>query len=363
MLIDGYNPLDNKMFQIMNEKSEIVKEEYMPELSDDDLRFLHRTMRLSRVIDNRALSLQRQGRMLTYAPNLGQEATQVGSAFAFRKTDWAAVAFRELGVYLIKGVPIAKSLQYWYGNEWGSHFEEEYHILPVSIPISSQYLHATGIAMATRFRGEDDAVIAYTGDGGTSEGDFHEALNFAAVFKAPIVFVIQNNQYAISVPRSKQTMSENLAMKSVAYGMKGILVDGNDIFAMIQATREALAYAREHGPVLIEAYTYRMGAHTTSDDPTKYRADEEVVEWSEKDPITRLEHYMEHKGLWKEEDLEPLVEELDQEVVKAYQSIEHTSDTEIEDIFKYHYEKMTPQLEEQLASYLEFVEGANRDEK
>lgn len=217
--------------------------------------------------------------------------------------------------------------------------------------------------MATRFRGEKDVVMTYIGDGGTSEGDFHEALNFAAVFKAPVVFIVQNNQYAISVPRSKQTASENIAMKSVAYGMPGILVDGNDIFAMIAATKKAVEYARDNGPVLIEAYTYRLGAHTTSDDPTKYRTDDEVAEWSKKDPITRLEKYMEEKGLWKEEQLEPLLEELDAEVMKAYEAIEHTSDTKIEEIFQYHYETMTPQLEEQMASYLAYLEGAEQNGK
>lgn len=363
MQIDKFNPLDNKMFQVMNEKGEIVDSDNMPEVSDEEIRTLYTIMRKSRVIDEIALSLQRQGRMLTYAPNIGQEAAQVGSAYALKKTDWGVPAFRELGMWLIKGWPVEKILQYWYGNEWGSHMEEDTRLLPVSVPIASHFQHAVGIGMATRFRNEDDVVMAYTGDGGTSQGDFHEALNFAGVYKTPTVFVVQNNQYAISVPRSMQTASENLAMKAIAYGMPGIYVDGNDIFAMLTVSRKAVEYAREHGPVLIEAYTYRMGAHTTSDDPTKYRTDEDVEPWKEKDPILRLERYMLEKGLLKEDEIEPMIEDMREEVMGAYRSIEHTSDTELEDIFAYHYEEMTPQLQEQLDEYKAYLEGAESNGK
>ena len=212
-------------------------------------------------------------------------------------------------------------------------------------------------------REEDDVTMAYTGDGGTSQGDFHEALNFAGVFKTPTVFVVQNNQFAISVPRSKQTASENFAMKAIAYGMPGILVDGNDIFAMLAASRAAVEYARTTGPVLIEAYTYRMGAHTTSDDPTKYRKDEELEPWKEKDPILRLERYMIREGLLKEEEIEPMIEEFEKEVMDAYKRIENDSDTEIEEIFAYHYEEMTPQLKDQLEEYRAYLEGAEANGK
>ncbi len=212
--------------------------------------------------------------------------------------------------------------------------------------------------MASKIKGEKSVAIGYVGDGGTSHGDFHEALNFAKVFDAPVVFIIQNNQYAISTHRSIQTKSENLALKAVAYGMPGILVDGNDIFAMYAATKEAIERARNgQGPTLIEAYTYRLGAHTTSDDPTKYREDEEVEKWKDKDPILRFEIYLKNKGILTDELKEKTLEKLEKDVMSTFESIENKSDTELDDIFKYHYETMPPQLEEQLNEYKSFLEG------
>lgn len=357
MQIDKFNPLEDEMIQVMDENGEIVNDELMPDISDDEILSLYKVMRRSRAMDTVALSLQRQGRMLTYAPNLGQEAAQVGSAYPLKKTDWAVPAFRELGMWLMKGWEPAKILQYWYGSEWGSHHDEDIRLLPVAVPISSQYQHAVGIAMASKFKKEDDVTMAYTGDGGTSQGDFHEALNFAAVFKTPNVFVIQNNQYAISVPRVKQTASKNLAMKALAYGMPGLLVDGNDLLAMVSISQQAVEYAREKGPVLIEAYTFRMGAHTTSDDPTKYRTDDDVEPWKAKDPMVRLEKYLIKKELLTEEAIESLVEEFEKEVMEAYKSIEKSSDTPVEEIFSYHYDTMTPQLQEQLDDYQAFLKG------
>lgn len=356
MLITTFNPLEDDMIQVMDEHGEIQRPDLMPDLAGEDILELYKTMLRARTIDNAALSLQRQGRLLTYAPNQGQEAAQVGSAFALKKTDWAVSAFRELGMWLIKGWTVEKIFQYWYGSEWGSHFGEEIRLLPISVPISSQLPHAVGIAMAAKFRGEDDAVIAYTGDGGTSQGEFHEALNFAAVAKTANVFFIQNNQYAISIPREKQTASKNLALKAIAYGMPGVLVDGNDVFAVLAVTKAALDHARLEGPVLIEAYTFRMGAHTTSDDPTKYRSDEDVKPWLNRDPIQRMERYLLKNDLIKEEEIESFKESFHQEAMRAYESIEHTSDTEIEEIFSYHYAEMTPQQQDQLNEYRAFIE-------
>lgn len=358
MLIEKFNPLEDEMIQVMNEEGDIIHPELMPELQDEEIRTLYKTMQKTRVMDSIALSLQRQGRMLTYAPNLGQEAAQVGSGYALKKTDWAVPAFRELGMWLSKGWKPEKILQYWYGNEWGSHTGEDLRLLPVSVPIASQFQHAVGIGMATRMQKEEDVIMAYVGDGGTSQGDFHEALNFAAVFETPNVFIIQNNQYAISVPIKKQTASKNLALKALAYGMPGILVDGNDIFAMLAVSRAAVDYARKKGPVLIEAFTFRMGAHTTSDDPTKYRTEEAVNPWKSKDPVLRLEKYMLKKGLLKEEEIKGILDALEKEIMDAYKAIEFTSDTKVEEIFAYHYEKMTPQLQEQLEEYQAYLKGA-----
>lgn len=358
MRLEDYNPLDNIAYQVMDKDGNIIEGMEAPKFTDDELVYLFRTMMFTRVIDEKALSYQRQGRMLTYAPNTGQEAAQIGSAYAMEKEDWLVPAFRELGAWLIKGVPLRNIYLYWYGNEWGSYMPDGVRVLPISVPIASQLQHATGIAMANNIKGEKSVSVGYVGDGGTSEGDFHEALNFAAVFKAPVVFVIQNNQYAISTRRVVQTMSDNLAQKAVAYGMPGILVDGNDVFAMYLATKEAIYRARRgEGPTLIEAYTYRLGAHTTSDDPTKYRENEEVEEWKLKDPLLRFKLYLEKKGLVNEEWIEKTKQELEVEVMSTFESIENKSDTEIDDIFKYHYATMTPQLEEQLKEYKSFLQG------
>jgi pyruvate dehydrogenase E1 component subunit alpha len=361
MRFEDYNPLDEKHYQIMDGKGKIVLEEDLPSFSDEELLYLYKTMLYSRTVDEKALSYQRQGRMLTYAPNLGQEATQVGSAYAMEKEDWLVPAFRELGAWLVRGVPLKNIYLYWYGNEWGSYMPEGVKVLPVSVPIASQFQHATGIGMASTIKGKKDVVVTYVGDGGTSEGDFHESLNFASVFKAPVVFIVQNNQYAISVPRKTQTASKTIAQKAIAYGMPGILVDGNDIFAMYAATKEAIDRARKgEGPTLIEAFTYRLGAHTTSDDPTKYREDSEVEEWKEKDPIERLKNYLQEKEILTQDWEDKTLKEIDEEVVSTFQEIEETSDTKIEDIFKYQYAEMTPQLEEQLNNYKAFLEGGKK---
>ncbi|MBU5312846.1 pyruvate dehydrogenase (acetyl-transferring) E1 component subunit alpha [Tissierella carlieri] len=358
MRFEDYNPLEEKHYSILNVDGEVLKEEDLPSLSNDELLYLYKTMLYSRIIDEKALSYQRQGRMLTYAPNIGQEAAQVGSAYAMEKEDWLVPAFRELGAWLIRGVPLKNIYLYWYGNEWGSYMPEDVKVLPVSVPIASQYQHAAGIGMANNIKEEKNVVVTYVGDGGTSHGDFHEALNFAAVFKAPVVFIIQNNQYAISVSRKQQTMSKTLAQKAIAYGMPGIVVDGNDIFAMYSATKEAIDRARNgEGPTLIEAFTYRLGAHTTSDDPTLYRKDEEVQEWWKKDPILRFKKYLLNKNILTEEWEEKTKKELEIDVMSTFEEIENKSDTLIEDIFKYHYETMPPQLEEQLEDYKAFLEG------
>ena len=358
MNLTDHDPRIEEPYVILGENGKIVNNDNVPPFSDEELKYLYKTMVYTRIIDEKAVSYQRQGRMLTYAPNTGQEAAQVGSAYALEKKDWLVPAFRELGGWLIKGVPLKNIYMYWYGNEWGSHMPADVNMLPVSIPIASQLEHATGIAMANTIKGEDGVVLAYVGDGGTSAGDFHEALNFAAVFKAPVIFLIQNNQFAISVPRAMQTNSKTLAQKAIAYDIPGILVDGNDIFAMYDITKKAVERAREGlGPTLIEAYTYRLGAHTTSDDPTKYRKDEEVEEWRVKDPLTRFELYLLDQGIITQDYIKELKAELEKEVGTTFESIENTSDTEVEDIFKYHYETMTPQLQEQLDEYKSFLEG------
>lgn len=356
MLVEQYGPLQGTMLQIMDEEGVILQADLVPDRQDKEWLESYKTMLKTRSADNKALQLQRQGRMLTYAPNTGQEAAQVGSAAAMAAGDWLVPAFRELGAWLTRGVDLEHVYLYWYGNELGSKFPPDVRVLPISVPIGSQLQHAVGIAMASNIKGEDDVTVAYVGDGGTSIGDFSEALNFAGVFNAPVVFIIQNNQYAISVSRKEQTKAETLVQKAVAAGIPGVLVDGNDLMAMYAATKEAINRARNSGgPTLIEAYTYRLGAHTTSDDPTKYREDQEVEEWQTKDPIKRMKAYLIAKGLWSEEEDASLIEQYDEEALEIFRTVEASGETELEDIFKYHFEEMPPHLTEQYDGYVQYL--------
>ncbi|NLM54618.1 MAG: pyruvate dehydrogenase (acetyl-transferring) E1 component subunit alpha [Firmicutes bacterium] len=358
MLTKRFDPLKGERLQIMDPEGKIVAPDLKPDLSDERVLELYRVMLLTRAADNKALQLQRQGRMLTYAPNTGQEAAQVGSAAALQETDWLVPAFRELGAWLLRRVSLDKIYLYWYGNEWGSHYPENVRVLPISIPIGSQLNHAVGIALASKLKGEGDVTMTYVGDGGTSIGDFSEALNFAGVFSAPVVFVVQNNQYAISVKRSIQTKAATLAQKAVAAGIPGIQVDGNDLFAVYAAASEAVGRARAgEGPTLIEAYTYRLGAHTTSDDPTKYREDEEVAVWLPKDPMKRLKQYLITQGVWSEEQDKAQTAEYEAYALDVFRKIEETGEPNVEDLFKYTYADMPEHLVEQYNEYVQYLEG------
>jgi pyruvate dehydrogenase E1 component alpha subunit len=307
MLFKEFDAQKDKMFRVMDNEGKITNSKWKPDITDEFVLESYKFMNFARLADAMAVSFQRQGRMYTYPPNLGQEAIHCAIGKQVRKQDWLVSAFREMGLWLLKGARLSDLYLYWGGYEDGSLFSGAPNILPVSVPIASQLTHAVGIGYAINYRKEDSVVFAFVGDGGTSQGDFHESLNFAAVWKVPVIFVIQNNQYAISVPVAKQTASKNLAVKAVAYGMPGIKVDGNDFFALYKATEEAINHAKSgKGPVLLEALTYRRGAHTTSDDPSLYRTDKEEKEWEEKDPLKRMRGYLASKGLWKEGDDEPL---------------------------------------------------------
>jgi len=276
-----------------------------PDIPRDDLKRLYRAMLLARRFDERMLRLQRQGRIGTFAPIKGQEAAQLGSVSALRRTDWMVPSFRETGSMLWRGWPIEKILLFFAGYLEGGQPTPDQHDLPVCIPVATQLPHAVGLAYAAQYRGDDAVVMAYCGDGATSEGDFHEAVNFAGVWHVPVVFVVQNNQWAISVPLKKQTHSRTIAQKALAYGFPGLQVDGNDVLAVYAASREAVERARRgEGPTLIECVTYRLSMHTTSDDPTKYRSAEEVTAWERKDPLTRFGAYLQKRNL-----LDPGLEE------------------------------------------------------
>ena len=323
----------------------------MPELKEADVLKLYGAMCLARLFDENAFLLQREGRISSYAPSSGQEADQIGSAYALKPTDWMAVAYRQNPAIYMRGIPLEKILQYWGGDEMGCSFGREYRTLPVCIPIATQLVHGVGLAHAAKIKKEKIAVITYSGDGSTSEGDFNVALNWAGVFKLPIVFVVENNQYAISLPRQQQTASQTIAQKAFAFGFDGVQVDGNDVFAVYKVTKEALDKAREGGgPTLIESVTYRLSDHTTSDDASRYRAQQEVDTWRKRDPILRLRNYMISEKIWDDEREAKLVVQCKQTIKDIVNRFESLSLPTIDDIFRYTYAEMPPHLVEQLES-------------
>ncbi|MGH7353848.1 MAG: pyruvate dehydrogenase (acetyl-transferring) E1 component subunit alpha [Candidatus Rokuibacteriota bacterium] len=315
-----------------------------PKLSDDELRRLHHAMVLGRRLDERMVRLQRQGRIGTFAPIKGQEASQLGSAFTLRPTDWMVPSFRETVAMIWRGWPIEKLLLFFAGYLEGSQPAPDQRDLPITIPVATQLPHAVGLAYAAQYRGDDAVVMAYFGDGATSEGDFHEALNFAGVWHVPIVFVCQNNQWAISVPLKKQTHSRTIAQKALAYGFNGVQVDGNDVLAVYTASREAVDRARAgDGPTLIECVTYRLGMHTTADDPTKYRSQEEVEAWERKDPLTRFAQYLKTKGLLDDS----LEADVDAEIAAAVARFEATPPADPLTMFDHVHGEIPPDLRAQ----------------
>ena len=344
----------------MDNEGKIINDKWKPDISDDQLLEAYKFMNFSRTADLMSVSYQRQGRMYTYPPNLGQEAIGTAAGFVMREQDWLVPAFRELPAWMLKGAKLRDIFLMWGGNEEGNRFSEVPNFLPSAVPISSQLVHAVGVGFSMKFQKKDSVVFTFVGDGGTSQGDFHEALNFAAVWKVPVVFIIQNNQFAISVPLSKQTASKSLAVKSVAYGMPGIQVDGNDYFAIYRAIDDAAKYAGSgNGPVLIEAVTYRKGAHTTSDDPSLYRTKEEEQEWDKTDPLNRLRKHLVSRKLWKAKDDEALNEGYKKEVDEEFLAYEKHARPVLEDVFKYHYEEMPEHLKQQMVAYEKYENWEN----
>ena len=273
-------------------------ESLLPDLQEAEIRRLYELLVLSRTFDSRALSLQREGRIGTYPSILGQEASQVGSAFALEGSEWIFPSFRETAMFITLGYPLHLLFRYWGGDERGQKIPDNLNIFPICVSVATQIPHAVGAAMGGKVRGDNRPAVCYFGDGSTSKGDFHEGLNLAGVFQLPVVFICQNNQWAISVSVKRQTAAATLAQKAIAYGFTGVQVDGNDVFAVLLAAREALAKAKGGGgATLIECVTYRISDHTTADDSARYRSVEEVEVWRRRDPILRLERFMAKKGL------------------------------------------------------------------
>lgn len=326
-----------------------------PVLDDELLLKLYRHMLLARRFDEFQVKLQHQGRLGTFAPSSGQEAAQLGAVAALRDADWVVPSFREMPAALWRGAPLAQLLLYNAGYNEGADPGEASRTLPVSIPVGSQIPHAVGLAYAAHYHGRDDVALTFFGDGATSEGDFHEALNFAGVFNTPTIFLCQNNQWAISVPREHQSHTKTLAQKAIAYGMPGLQVDGNDLLAVYAATCEAVERARKgDGPTLIECFTYRLSPHTTADDPHRYRNKEEEESWKKCEPLRRFRHYLEGKGLLEEEAVVSMEATIRDEINQAWESTEQRMQTMTDSavIFDHHYAEMPPYLELQRRDFV-----------
>ncbi|MFZ5492590.1 MAG: pyruvate dehydrogenase (acetyl-transferring) E1 component subunit alpha [Pseudomonadota bacterium] len=289
-----------------------------PRVGAAALRRLYGQMVLSRRFDERAVRLQRTGQLGTYASSLGHEALYVGVADVMRAEDVLLPTYREAGALMVRGVPLEQLLAYWGGDERGSRFAGPNGDFPYCVPIATQCTHAAGVASALRLRGEKRVAVCFVGDGGTSKGDFYEALNLAGVWQLPLVFVIANNQWAISVPLSKQTACATLAQKAIAGGVPGEQVDGNDLVAVRQVVGRAVSRARRgDGPTVVEGLTYRLGDHTTSDDARRYRPEAEVSAAWQRDPLPRLREFMAGQGAWSAADEERLIADCNAKVEAA----------------------------------------------
>ncbi|MFJ7936030.1 pyruvate dehydrogenase (acetyl-transferring) E1 component subunit alpha [Sporosarcina sp. NPDC096371] len=337
--------------RIVDDEGFFVDASFDKQIDEQLVQELYYHMLRIRTFDRKAINLQRQGRLGTYAPFEGQEAAQVGSALALNANDWVFPTYRDHGATITFGKSMATTFLYWNGRVEGCKAPADRNVFPPAVPIATQLPHAAGAAWAEKKRGTPNAAIAYFGDGATSEGDFHEGLNFASVFKVPVVFFNQNNGYAISVPIEKQMNSATIAQKSVAYGIPGFRIDGNDCFAVYFTTKEAFDNARcGNGPTLIEAVTWRKGAHTTADDPSKYRPAQQGKDIV--DPLTRLELFMKNYGYWNEEWIQATQEKTTREVEVAVEEMEKFPPPNVEDVFNHVYAEMPAQLAEQKEAYL-----------
>jgi 2-oxoisovalerate dehydrogenase E1 component alpha subunit len=308
----------------------------------------YRRMVVGRRFDAQATALTKQGRLAVYPSSHGQEACQIGGVLALRDADWMFPTYRESMALVARGIDPVQALTLLRGDWHCGYDPTSTRTAPQCTPLATHSLHAAGLAYAARRRGEDTVALAFVGDGGTSEGDFHEALNFAAVFQAPVVFLVQNNRYAISVPLAKQTAAPSLAHKGVGYGVRSEQVDGNDLAAVLAVLRHAVDSARTDGrPFLVEAHTYRIEAHTNADDATRYRDAAEVAAWEARDPIQRLETYLAASGVLADEDVGAARQEAEAFANRLRERMNEDPDVDPEELFTHVFAEPTPQLREQ----------------
>jgi len=331
-----------------------VDDKLDPDLPAEELKRIHRAMVLTRKLDERMLNMQRQGQMGTFAPGFGQEATQIGQVYPLQSQDWFSPSYRSFGAQLWRGWTIPGLLLLWDGFFEGFEIPDGVNDLPFSIVIGSHVAPAVGVAMAMRSKQRDEVMVVNFGDGASSQGIVSESLNFAAVYKAPCVFICENNGWAISVPTEKQTAVAEFARRGPGFGIPSIRVDGNDILAMVVATQNAVERARNgEGPTFIEAVTYRMSLHTTADDPKVYRSDDDVKRWEGKCPIARFEAYLQNKGVLSADDCERIANECEQEVLEGREEFRQRATANPREVFDYMYDQMPPELREQQQEYFQ----------
>lgn len=342
-----------KTFQILDEEGKVVNEEAMPDLSEDELKELMTRMVYTRILDQRSIALNRQGRLGFYAPTAGQEASQLGSQYALEKEDFILPGYRDVPQLIWHGLPLYKAFLFSKGHYVGNQMPEGVNAFSPQIIIGAQYVQAAGVALGMKKRKQNAVAITYTGDGGTSQGDFYEGMNFAGAFNAPAIFVVQNNFFAISTPVEKQTAADTLAQKAVAAGIEGIQVDGMDVLAVYAATKDARERAvNGEGPTLIELLTYRYGPHTMAgDDPTRYRTEDLDNEWEKKDPLVRFRKFLEDKGIWSEEEENEVIEKAKEEIKEAIKLADNEPKQKVTDLIANMYEELPVNLQEQMEEY------------
>ena len=317
-------------------------------IPDDDVVRLYEHMSICRHFDEVAFKLQRSGRMGTYPENRGQEAVSLGAAYVLRPDDWMVPCYRENAGLFWRGLPMELILLHWMGDERGNEIPRDLAMTPQAIPIGTQMLHAVGLAWAAKYQGQDRIACTFFGDGASSEGDCHEALNFAANLNIPVVFVCQNNGWAISVPTKIQCSAPTVAQRGLAYGMHCVQCDGNDLFAVAKVVREAAERARsEQRPTFIEAITYRVGDHTAADDARRYREQDVVETWKKRDPLLRLRQYLTERDRWDDAREKAIVARAKEEVAGAVKQAEEITDPVTSDMFDSLYETLSPDLEAQ----------------
>ncbi|PPE04124.1 thiamine pyrophosphate-dependent dehydrogenase E1 component subunit alpha [Williamsoniiplasma lucivorax] len=355
--IGKFDPLKNEQVRIMDENGKIINKDLMPKINDEKLVEAYKLMCLSRTQDYYQNKQQRLGKILSFLSSTGQEAGEIAYAMHVRQgKDWFLPAYRNNAAWLATGIPMKNIMMYWMGNERANIPPAGVKNLPINIVIGSQYSHAAGIAFAEKFNNKsDNVVLTTTGDGGSSQGEVYESLNFAQLKKLPVIFVIEDNKWAISNPSSNATAALNFAVKGLASGTPGLKVDGNDFLASWGVFEEAFDYVRKgNGPILIELNTYRLGAHSSSDNPDVYRPKGEFEEQEKFCPIIRMKKYLVEKKLWDDKKQAELDEKNQAFVEKAFEEAMASKDYPLEDVFEYMYSEMTPILKEQYAEAKEF---------